>query len=424
VSFLKSFSNKDFYYTTRVLFLVLSFFSIFKGVFASVFDTLIFEYFDEIILFLSIWILLPKALLVNKIKFIYLLIIVFIAYSVIVSLFFGINNNFLQIVIQTFVTIKFFIILLAFVELFKNKPKDLKNFFFITLGFAFFGLLLHLSFGLKFNQWIGVPAFARPNIRYVGFFTHPNHLAYVMIIYTAFILNKKYKAEDNLHFYDLFKLFICFIVIVLTDSRTAILAIGILIIAFYSKFLLINYKILVSFLLFGFLASIYALLFTNLFDSIAQNINQSIDLSSNYIRGNMLYLSGLISIDYFPIGTGAATFGSVLSDDTVYELYGQADRYYFKNEIGIYDSNVASIIGEYGIIGLIFFSLMFYYLFRFLKKSTKTRTLIFPVLLVFLFYMITNPMLTNNLYAVMTSILIVLFVIRTNDTKKKIKWKF
>jgi hypothetical protein len=38
--------------------------------------------------------------------------------------------------------------------------------------------------------------------------------------------------------------------------------------------------------------------------------------------------------------------------------------------------------------------------------------------------MITNPMLTNNLYAVMTSILIVLFVIRTNDTKKKIKWKF
>ena len=149
MSFLKSFSNKDFYYTTRVLFLVLSFFSIFKGVFASVFDTLIFEYFDEIILFLSIWILLPKALLVNKIKFIYLLIIVFIAYSVIVSLFFGINNNFLQIVIQTFVTIKFFIILLAFVELFKNKPKDLKNFFFHNTWVCVFWTFIAFKFWFK-----------------------------------------------------------------------------------------------------------------------------------------------------------------------------------------------------------------------------------------------------------------------------------
>lgn len=408
------FKNRKLLLTNVVFFiLILSFLSLFKGVFGSLLNTSVFEYLDEIILFISLIILALKLFTTNKLKLIYFYIYLFIVYSVLISLIFGENNNFLDILFQTFISLKFFIILLAFIELFKNKYKILSNFFLIVIGFSIFGFLLHLIFGLKFNQWLDISAFARPNLRYVGFFTHPNHLAYVMIVYAAYILNNKYKNSDNLNFYDLLKLFICFIVIVLADSRTAILSIGILFIAFYSKFLLKNYKILVSFLFFGFLASIYVFFFTDLYSSIAGNIIQSIDLSSNYIRGNMVYLSGLITIDYFPIGTGAATFGSVLSDNTVYEIYGQADRYYFKNEKGIYDSNIASILGEYGFLGLIFFSLIFYYFKSFLRQRAKTKTLIFPVLLVFLFYSITNPMLTNNLYTIMTSALLVLFTIRT-----------
>ncbi|GAA0750925.1 hypothetical protein GCM10009433_00350 [Psychroflexus lacisalsi] len=345
-------------------------------------------------------------------------------YSVVISLIFGVNGNFLEILFQTLISIKFFIILLAFIELFKYNYKTLNKFFFIVIGFTVFGLLLHLSFGLKFNQWIGISAFARPDTRYVGFFTHPNHLAYMMIIYAGYILNNKYKINKNLNFKDLLKILICFIIIILADSRTAMLSIGLLITAFYSKYFIKNYKVLLSFLFLGFLASIYAYFFTGLLDSIAQNINQSMDLTSSYIRGNMIYLSGLISIDYFPIGTGAATFGSVISDDIVYEIYGQADRYYFKNEQGIYDSNVASIIGEYGVMGIIFFFFMFYYLLSFLKKISTTKTFVFPIILVFLFYSITNPMLTNNLYTIITSILLVLFITKSSDTQNKIKWKF
>jgi hypothetical protein len=99
------------------------------------------------------------------------------------------------------------------------------------------------------------------------------------------------------------------------------------------------------------------------------------------------------------MGTGAATFGSLMANDKVYEYYDQADRYYFANDIGLYDSNIASIIGEYGFIGIIFFTLLFIYLFKYLKYCFKANHIMLKSLFfVFLFYAITNPMLTNNVY--------------------------
>ncbi|WP_417237347.1 MULTISPECIES: O-antigen ligase family protein [Flavobacteriaceae] len=335
---------------------------------------------------------------------------VFVIYSITFSLLFGVSDNVLTISLQTIISIKFFIILLAFIELFKNHYKTLNKFFLFMIGFAVLGLLIHLFFGIKFNHWVGISAFARPDIRYVGFFTHPNHLAYLMVLYVGYILNKKYTISQALSFRDLIKIIGSLIIIILTDSRTAMLAIGILLFAFYWMFFKNNYKIILNIIFFGFMGVLYVFFYTNLLNSIIENINQTLDLTSHYIRGNMIYLSGLIFLDYFPIGTGAATFGSLLSDDKVYALYGQADRYYFANEMGIYDSNIASIVGEYGFIGIIFFFFFFYYLITHLKSFTLSKTLIVPLIVVFLFYSITNPMLTNNLYTILTSIILVLFV--------------
>jgi hypothetical protein len=295
--------------------------------------------------------------------------------------------------------------------LFKNNYKILNRFFLFVVGFTVIGLLIHLALGIKFNQWVGISAFARPDIRYVGFFTHPNHLAYLMVLYVGYLLNNKYKLSHSLKLKDWSKIVLCFVAIVLADSRTAILTIVILLFAFYWKLIKKNAQLIFGGIILGFLIILYTYFYTELLNSIVKNINQSLDLSSHYIRGNMIYLSGLIFIDYFPFGTGAGTFGSVLSDDSVFEIYGQANRYYFKNEIGIYDSNIASIVGEYGFLGIIFFFLMFYYLIIHLKSITEFKTLTVPFIFVFLFYAITNPMLTNNLYTILTSIVLVLFII-------------
>lgn len=397
-------------YYLGVFILFLSFFSIFKALFNSIFNTTLFEYFDEVILAISIMALLPEMIFRNRIKLVYFIIAIYIIYSILISLIFGFNTDFIAISFQTLMSIKFFVVLLLFLKFFKNNNRTLNRFFIAVIAFTIFGLILHLSLGLKFNDWMNIPDFWRPRKRYVSFFTHPNHLAYIMLLYAGYILNKRFTLNQNLSKLDVLKILVSVFIIILSDSRTAILAIGILFIAFYFNFLKSNIKIVFSFLIVGAAVTIYTMLFTNLFDSIIQNFNQSIDLTSNYIRGNMIYLSVLIILDYFPIGTGAASFGSVLSNDKVYEIYGQADRYYFKNEIGIYDSNIASILGEYGIIGIIIFSMIFYYSVAYLASSTKKRTLLVPLIFVFIFYMITNPMLTNNLYTIMTSITLVLFV--------------
>ncbi|WP_157514474.1 O-antigen ligase family protein [Mangrovimonas sp. TPBH4] len=402
--------NNSIYKIVRPIFLILVTLSVFKGVLMVLFKSKVFEYLDEIVFLISIIILTPIFLLNRKLKLIHFFVGFFIIYSIIVSLIFGMNSSFFQVVFQTLITIKFFIVLLAIAELFKGNYWILNKFFLFIMGVACLGLMIHLILGERFNHFTGVVTFARPNIRYVGFFTHPNHLAYLAVLYLVYLLNLKAVQDLKLTFKDWTKVLILFIVIVLTDSRTAMLAVGILFVVFYWKLIKQNYKLVLSGIVIGIFGLIYVCFFTTLVPSIYENIKDTFDLSSHYIRGNMIYLSGLIFFDFFPFGTGAATFGSVLSGDKVYDLYGQADRYYFANKMGIYDSNVASIVGEYGLLGIIFFIFLFYYLVVYLKGYTSRKTLVVPLVIMFIFYSITNPMLTNNLYALLTALVLVLMV--------------
>lgn len=385
--------------------------SVFKGIFSWFFNTTIFEYLDEVIFLLSIGILLPTYLFSKKLKIIHFIILIFFIYSVLISVFFGYNDDFLRIVLQTLITIKFFIILLAFFSLFQDDLDLLKKFFSLVVKFAIVGLVIHLIFGVSFNNVVGVSTFARPNLRYVGFFTHPNHLAFLMIVVIGLILNTAKVETRILKISEWIKIVFAFLVILLTDSRTALLTAGLFFIAFYWKFLMRNYKILLGFMGVGIITVVLLLIYTDLYESISINIKDTFDLDSHYIRGNMIYLAATILWEFIPIGTGAASFGSVLSNTKVYEMYDQAHRYYFINEIGIYDSNIASIVGEYGLIGIVFFVAMFIYLKRYLQSFTISKNnLISTFLLIFLFYSITNPMLTNNLYVIISSIVLLLFV--------------
>jgi hypothetical protein len=414
--------NFNFYSKSLIVYtvLLLAFVSVFKSFFETIFRTDIFNFADEIIFGLNLIVLAALYSFSRKLKLIYILILVFAIYSVSISLLFGLNKQVLNVVLQTLINIKFFVFLITFLVLFKDRFYLVQTFFKYIIYVSIIGLVIHLIMGSLFNDIIGTPTYARPNIRYTGFLPHPNHLAYLMVLCVGLILNSCKTNNIAIGRINWLKIILALVVIILTDSRTSMIAILIFFIGYYWIIILSNYKLLLGSVLATACMVFSLYFFTDVLDTIAKNIEESLDLNSHYIRGNMIYLSALILFDFLPFGTGAATFGSVLANDEAYALYGQADRYYFVNEIGVYDSNIASIVGEYGILGILFYILIFVALKRHLVNlSFYKNTMINSLIFVFLFFSITNPMITNNVYILLSVPVFMLFVMSNKPQSKK-----
>jgi hypothetical protein len=405
-------------YLIRLFFLILSTFSIFKFFFKRITTLSIFDYSEEFLLLFCFMIIFLNIWYKKKLALIHMAFIFFLIYSITISLLFGLNRNVIDIVVQSVVNIKFFIFLITFVMLFKNHIQELKNFLFLVLAFVALGLFLHLVLGTTFNSIYNVPTYARPNLRYTGFFRHPNHLAYVAIIFIALTLDSIKKRGDNINLIGWLKIIVGIGVVILSDSRTAFLAIAILFTLFYWDYVYKNAIVFLSFIFIGMLTVFLVLLFTDLSESIVSNFEMSYSLDSHYIRGLMLYMSSLLLIQYFPIGSGAGTFGSIFAHDSqVYKDFGVSHRYYFVEEWGIYDSNIASIIGEYGFIGIILFIILFRTSFKNLIynfSGAKKAIMLKAMFWVFAFFCISNPMLTNSVY-ILLSVPVFLIIANTKE---------
>lgn len=391
---------------TRKIFLLLSTMSIFNFFFLKLTTLKVFGFSDELLILFSLVIIIYGAWSRRKVTIMHLAVFGFLIYSIVISVIFGLNRNFIEIVLQSMVTIKFFIFLIAFVMLFKNHVAEIRSFFFYVLVFAGIGVALHLLFGTTFNSVYGVSTYARPNIRYTGFFRHPNHLAYLAVVFIALSLDTIKKQKKNIDFVGWVKILVGLAIIVLTDTRTAILAVIILFSFFYWDYIYKNILVFVGFVAFGIPVVLAVFYYTDLAESIMANIEMSYSLESNYIRGLMFYMSLLLIAKYFPIGSGAGTFGSIFAKDSqVYKDFGVDKRFYFVEEWGIYDSNFASILGEYGFLGIFIFFMLFRVSYLYLKNNfsgVKASPMLKAMMWVFVFFCISNPMLTNNVYILMS----------------------
>ena len=412
-------NNKYIVWFFRLFIVTASFFSVYFPFFSQITGLPFFRYLDELIFLLILVVLFSYYVKTAKVHVIHFVLLSFIVYSIAVSMLFGFNNELFKVISQTLISLKFFILLTGFILLFKRKSMFIDRYAKAIFGFAFIGLLLHITLGINFNQFFDISTYARPNIRYVGFLPHPNHMAYVAVLYVAYLLSKVEANQIKFNVNIIIQILISIAILFLADSRTSVVAVLILFIGFYWHLLKRNALLLVYVFSSLVTAVLLLALFTDIFTSIIQNVTASLSLESSYIRGNMIFLSGVIFCEFFPVGTGAASFGSVLANKKVYEYYDQADRYYFFNDIGLYDSNIASVIGEYGLIGIIVYYLLFRFTYKYLKKSFNTKGKILKyVFFVFIFYTITNPMVTNNVYILISiPILIKIADIDSKSTK-------
>lgn len=71
-------------------------------------------------------------------------------------------------------------------------------------------------------------------------------------------------------------------------------------------------------------------------------------------RSAMMYSGTVLAGEYFPFGVGLGMFASPYAENSpIYALLNLQSLYYVRNYNGVIDSNMASIIGELGFLGLV-----------------------------------------------------------------------
>lgn len=356
---------------------------------------------DELIIVIAIAISSFSIFKSKEIKKNHLYIYLLFFFSIFISVFW-INSfprtPFEIVLLQSLITFKLFWFYFLFDKTSGlNANVNFPKIFEVVVIFSILGFFINLIKPEIFSSNFHNFTFGERTSRIVGLQMKPNDFAILLGFYCFFLASKIDKLilpeRDNI------KLLICLIMITITTSRTGLL------IAFLAIFLAATKRK-------SFLSKqvMYAITFTllGLFFAFSdsffvtetiRNFNQFENIeSSKYIRFIMLYYSFILSIDFFPFGTGAGTYGTVLSNDSwVYTYLGLSHLEFFQDFWGIYDSNIAGLIGEYGFI---FSFLLFVCLYKLLRNIVRekrtTKFMIFIALIVCLF----QPFLSYHVNAV------------------------
>jgi len=326
----------------------------------------------------------------------YILVVILILF--LISLPQSYHRPYYIIILQNFIHLKFFIIIYVISKVCKNDQVKV-----LIKYFAIF-TLIGITFNLLTSDWLNALFNVKIDYRFnsfsriIGFQLQPNLLAYsvtLLYIYYAFISLRKNKILRLI-----MQSIIFGILILLTGSRFVLLLIPI--IGFYTlrakiKPDLMNRSIYIfsSFILLSILIIFFLYGFANswIINSIQQNIETigPVGKTSHYNpRSFLYYYSWRLFIDHFPIGTGSATFASILSQDSpVYTLLAINNTKWIKEAQGLYDFNLGTIAAEFGLVGIISFSVLFYKTIKFLLRKSydsysKHRILVTSILFILL----------------------------------------
>lgn len=352
---------------------------------------------------------IPKVF--SKLGFIFI-------YLILISLLFGVNRDLFQIIAQSFLHLIFFIVLISLFIIHKNYPGYAKKAFMLAVVITIVGVILQLMMPVAFMNVfppseIVLRNISMGNIRISGFQMNPNALGVFLSLVVVFLTLQKEKVSNSLYLKGLF--FTSLILLILTGSRSALIFV---MIGFLFAEIKTSTKIMST------LGVLIILNFTGIYGLIAKKTNQNIDMimntsitEVNYPRWLMAYKGTEIALDHLPIGTGAATFGTVLSKgNPVYYNVGIANVPAVEDASGIYDSNYGSLSGEFGLVGLIIFYGFGAYLIRkimsfrissLLLNKSRQRAVVYCFCLIGFVATFMRPLFFSGYYATIFSLLII-----------------
>lgn len=300
--------------------------------------------------------------------------------------------NYYAVIIQSVVNFKFFLYFVLFFcakVLFNDNFERINKIFKLCLFLSLFGVFVNFFFPDDFIYSTYEYALSRQRI--IGFQFKPNDLAiFLSLFFSAFLFNEDVKIVKL----KWFSLFFILTLIVVSTSRTALL-VSIIAIIFYAYHIKSKYtvtKISITLLAFVGLLLMFAVFFFEyflqsfLFKETISNFKEFSSIeTSKYIRFIMVFFGFKLLLNYFPFGTGAGTYGTVMSDDSpVYDMLGISQMEFFQKMEGVYDSNIASIFGEYGVVGVMVFIFFSVKVFGFFANGYKYILYMFILVSIFI----------------------------------------
>lgn len=297
------------------------------------------------------------------------------SYATLISITLGQNRDLFSILIQTFISTKFFFVASGMYGIWAYRDIRFGKLVNWLAAITLTGMGVQAVIGdrmfhvlhLSANQFSTI---GDGSMRLSGLLLNPNAAGAILGL-AAVCLWIHLAYSDNRKAINYALIALCTAGILATGSRSAML-IEMMAVLFTVRLRNVRSQILFVVGLLGLAVFSQTELFSLLYNKTLENIAavQS-GGDDNYPRWLMAYFGVFLAYLHFPIGTGAGTFGSVMSKgDVIYSHLGLMQYQSIANGSGIFDSNFGSIAGEYGVIGVVlFYGSMFYILRCFVHAS-------------------------------------------------------
>lgn len=223
------------------------------------------------------------------------------------------------------------------------------------LAMTIFFMVVNFATGDLFNKLTGIAVNVRGGmVRPIGIQADTAGLGMTFAMIGLYYLMRDF---NNYNASQIFVLSLFVALILFSTSRTALIILPLVAVWWMRE----SYKLFILVAIMG-VVGFFALRGNNyileLIEITALNIEWTVDSPEEaaYIRGIMIYYAFVLATDRFPFGTGAASYGTLMSDDSpIYAEIGLQNSRFFIEKSGIYDSNFASILGEFGYLGLVIY---------------------------------------------------------------------
>ncbi|MCQ8879474.1 hypothetical protein NQT69_15845 [Pseudoalteromonas shioyasakiensis] len=329
-------------------------------------------------------------------------------------------RSYFSILFQIFIHLKFIVFFSFLFVFFQGERAKSLVLFFLVVSLVF--MFLNIFTGSLFNAFFDKPlqlrgGFARP----IGIQGDTASLGTTLAIAASFYICHKENIQIKAK---LLLMFLFTVLILLSSVRTALIVLPLIFLWWFKDsfktFLLATFFLVVA--AFSFKSSNYV---DELVEITVQNVEWTVEnpVESAYIRGIMIFFSFEVANTHFPLGAGAAMYGTVMSDDSpIYTEIGLQDSRFFIEKDGIYDSNFASLLGEFGYLGLLIYLILFYKVITLPERlgvAKLSSEFKFVFFLLILGYSIATPIFMNTYPAFWLSLIAVAAYLPVKKTIKE-----